>query len=60
MNRKQYMVICTSLLAKVLLFTGTSDAQTEYKGRYFSGKGDTSYIELLNKAYRMMRPDAEL
>src|SRR5664280_539431 len=60
MNRKQFVVICTYLLAKVLLFTVTSAAQTGYDGRYFSGSGDTSYIELLDKAYRMMRPDAEL
>jgi hypothetical protein len=35
-------------------------AQQDYRGRYFSGSGDIEYLELLDKAYRMMRPDPEL
>ncbi|HUQ64767.1 MAG TPA: hypothetical protein VM101_01330 [Flavitalea sp.] len=33
---------------------------SEYKGIYFSGKGDTSYLHLLDQAYRMMEPDPVL
>ena len=33
---------------------------TDYTGKYISGSGDTEYLELLDKAYRMIRPDGEL
>jgi len=32
----------------------------DFEGRYISGSGDTEYLELLDKAYRMLRPDGEL
>ncbi len=44
----------------VLLAACSLPAQENYQGRYFSGSGDRAWLELLDKAYRMMRPDAEL
>ena len=38
----------------------TSQKPFDYKGKYISGSGDTEYLELLDKAYRMIRPDGEL
>ncbi|MDR3262137.1 MAG: hypothetical protein LBT78_09950, partial [Tannerella sp.] len=32
----------------------------DYAGKYISGNGDVEYLELLDKACRMMRPDGEL
>jgi hypothetical protein len=38
----------------------TRQSPDDYAGKYVSGNGDTAYLELLDKAYRMMRPDGEL
>jgi hypothetical protein len=38
----------------------TRQSPIDYAGKYVSGNGDTAYLELLDKAYRMMRPDGEL
>jgi hypothetical protein len=48
------------LLFLVLTNLKFVEAQPEYNGQYISGKGDTGYLELLDKAFRMFRPDAEL
>ena len=49
-------------IAFILLLTlhGTSKSQPSYSGNWFSGKGDTTYLHLLDQAYRMTRPDPVL
>ena len=51
----------TTLLCITLICCCTSPQKShEYMGLYISGSGDTEYLELLDKAYRMLRPDGEL
>ncbi len=49
-------------LGLILLFLlpGTGKSQPHFTGSYFSGKGDTTYLHLLDQAYRMTRPDPVL
>ena len=42
------------------MFSGCTHDQPAFEGRYIAGLGDLEYLELLDNAYRMMRPDAEL
>jgi hypothetical protein len=44
----------------VLWTGGNIIAQPDFTGRYFSGQGDTTYLHLLDQAYRMTRPDPVL
>lgn len=37
-----------------------ADAPGEFKGRWFSGRGDVEYLRLLDTARRMFEPDPEL
>ena len=37
----------------------TEEANESFEGRYFSGKGDVEYLQLLEISQRMFRPDAE-
>ncbi|MFZ4724520.1 MAG: GH36-type glycosyl hydrolase domain-containing protein [Paludibacter sp.] len=48
------------LILYLIFLVVSSSAQPIFEGKYFSGSGDTTYIQLLDKAYRMLRPDAEL
>ena len=51
----------TILLLIVFIFGCSQPAsKTDFSGKYISGNGDTEYLELLDKAYRMLRPDGEL
>jgi len=47
------------LVAIVFLWIlpGTSQSQPTFTGNWFSGRGDTTYLHLLDQAYRMTRPD---
>jgi len=58
MKNYQHLIFIISI--PVLLFPVFSLAQSSYQGKYFSGVGDIDYIELLDKACRMMRPDPEM
>ena len=44
----------------LLLLNVNGNAQPAFKGSWFSGKGDTTYLHLLDQACRMTRPDPEL
>ena len=65
--RKIY--ILTLLLALLFAFiiqaqpkeatTDDANAAESFEGRYFSGKGDVEYLQLLEISQRMFRPDAE-
>ena len=37
-----------------------ADSPGEFKGRWFSGRGDVEYLRLLDTARRMFEPDPEL
>ncbi len=43
-----------------LLFNVPGKSQPAFSGNWFSGKGDTTYLHLLDQAYRMTRPDPVL
>ena len=43
-----------------VIFTSNGFSQSGFEGMYIAGSGDTEYLELLDKACRMMHPDAEL
>ena len=43
-----------------MILPGHLNAQPAFEGNYFAGSGDTEYLELLDKAFRMMHPDPEL
>jgi hypothetical protein len=47
-------------LVLLLLFNVSGKSQPSYSGNWFSGKGDTTYLHLLDQAYRMTRPDPVL
>ena len=57
MKRIRYKTSCILLFEDALLISRIAGAQSSYDGKYFSGTRDKYYIELLDKAYRMMRPD---
>ena len=51
----------TIILLIVLIFSCSHPSpKTDFSGKYISGNGDVEYLELLDKAYRMLRPDGEL
>ena len=55
------LIIIGLLLCYFTSFSCTSTQNSrDYTGKYISGIGDTEYLELLDKAYRMIRPDGEL
>lgn len=58
MMRNFRIALCS--LFMVFLTKGNLVAQPTFNGNYFSGKGDTTYLHLLDQAYRMTRPDPVL
>ncbi len=57
------MKLKNSILLLVFVFS-TMDVfpqkKEDFSGKYISGKGDVEYLESLDKAYRLLRPDGEL
>ena len=47
-------------LILLVLLHGPAKTQPAYAGNWFNGKGDTTYLHLLDQAYRMTRPDPVL
>ncbi len=56
----RYFRIALVSLLLAFLIEGNLPAQPSFTGQYFSGRGDTLYLHLLDQAYRMTRPDAVL
>ena len=49
----------TLILAMSGITTHAATPRYDYEGRYFAGRGDIEYLELLNTARRMFEPDPE-
>ena len=47
-------------LILLLCLKGPCRTQPSYAGNWFTGEGDTTYLHLLDQAYRMTRPDPVL
>ena len=58
MNRSIQNLLIGFILLCIL--PGSGQSQPTFTGTWFSGKGDTTYLHLLDQAYRMTRPDPEL
>ena len=57
--RHQFRNLALSFIL-LLSLHGPCKTQPSYAGKWFSGKGDTTYLHLLDQAYRMTRPDPVL
>jgi hypothetical protein len=54
--------VCLGLVCSLTAFACTAQAAAQsgtFTGRYFSGQGDTEYLQLLDTARRMFSPDPE-
>ena len=57
--RNTYSFIAFICFVLGIMLPTNINAQAVFEGKYYSGKGDVEYLELLENAYRMIRPDAE-
>ena len=55
---KQKIIVLSIVL--VCYSCTSTQPSFDYEGKYISGSGDMEYLDLLDKAYRMLRPDGEL
>jgi len=53
------ILVAIGFLAGVVL-SGCNNDSLDFEGKYIAGSGDQEYLQLLNNAYRMIQPDAEL
>lgn len=55
---RQGLLLCQSLGLAVVALSSVAPVN-QFEGKYFRGKGDEEYLQLLEISYRMFRPDPE-